>query len=822
MSPALTAMLALGALPWIGTASPVLKGCVVDDSGAPVAGARVAARSGSQAAAIETVSNAAGAFEIPLPREGRYLVTAEHTGYFRLQDHPVEAGAEAAEVTLVLAPQREVFQSVEVGEAPPPVDPQQTSRQERLSGTGINDIPYPSSHSLRNAMKLMPGVVEDASGGVHFHGGAEYQTGYRLDGFDIGDPASGRFSTLLAVEGIRWLQLTDAREAPEYGRAPAGTLDISPETGTDKFHFTTTNFLPGLDTHDGVNIGDWTPRAGLSGPLERGRAWFSDSFNGEYNRGYVSGLPAGEDTNQLWIAGNLFHAQARLTAANILFGDFLSDFMHQAHSGLGPLDPLSTTTEQRATEWLGGVRDMQSWGRGSVLETGFGWQATGSHAIPQGTQPYVLSPNGRSGNYFADSLTHGRRAQVFARWSAQAAHLAGRHQFQFGGDAQRLGLMADTRRTRFEIVGLAGLASSITSFTGSGSYSQPGTAVALFASDHWQPVRSLAVDLGLRQDWFESLGRAGVAPRIALAWSPGAGARTKVTAGYAIVDEPPSLALLSRPLDQQSITTPYDAAGNPQAPLVSVFRMGSQIAMPRYANWSAGVERDFGHSLSAGAEWLRKRGRDGLVYASATPSAAMDPGVLGYKAGGTYGLSNQRRDAYDEAALTVRQAFGNQFEWMASYVRSRAVSNAVLDASIDEPQQVTAGGGPMPWDVPHRLLGWAYLPVPFLNREQWALSCLADWRSGFPFSAVTVDGAIAGAVDSRRYPSNFDLNLYLERRFTLRGYRLALRGGINNATDHRNPTAVNNTIGSADYLRFYGNEGRHFEVRIRVFGKGKP
>ena len=48
-----------------------------------------------------------------------------------------------------------------------------------------------------------------------------------------------------------------------------------------------------------------------------------------------------------------------------------------------------------------------------------------------------------------------------------------------------------------------------------------------------------------------------------------------------------------------------------------------------------------------------------------------------------------------------------------------------------------------------------------------------------------------------------------ERRFTFRGKRLALRVGVNNLTDHRNPTAVNNVIGSPQYLQFFGDEGRH-------------
>jgi hypothetical protein len=78
---------------------------------------------------------------------------------------------------------------------------------------------------------------------------------------------------------------------------------------------------------------------------------------------------------------------------------------------------------------------------------------------------------------------------------------------------------------------------------------------------------------------------------------------------------------------------------------------------------------------------------------------------------------------------------------------------------------------------------------------------------------------VAGAVNSRRFPTNFDLNLHLERRFTFRGYRLGLRAGFNNITNHRNPTAVNNVIGSPQYLQFLGDEGRHFVLRLRVFGR---
>ena len=46
-----------------------------------------------------------------------------------------------------------------------------------------------------------------------------------------------------------------------------------------------------------------------------------------------------------------------------------------------------------------------------------------------------------------------------------------------------------------------------------------------------------------------------------------------------------------------------------------------------------------------------------------------------------YELGNLRRDSYDAMAVAVRQAFHKQYEWMASYTRSRAFSTAATITS---------------------------------------------------------------------------------------------------------------------------------------------
>lgn len=805
------------ALTFLADAQVLLTGRVVDENEAPVANARISARVGLESAQ-QAFSGPPGEFRLRLPAPGRYLVNVGCAGYFQLVDRPVDVGPEGTEITLVLNAQREVFQSVTVGEEAAPVDIQQTQREQRLTGTEVNDVPYSSSQSLRNAMKLVPGVIQDPSGGVHFHGGAEYQTQYVLDGFDISDPITGRYTTRLAVEGVRSLNLVSSRETPQYGGGSAGTLQIQTDTGTDSLHYTATDFVPGLDFRGGARFGNWTPRAGISGPIAQGRAWFSDSFDGDYNNGYLTGLPQGQDTNPAWYVGNLLHTQVNLSPSNILYTDLLTNFDHQAHYGLGTLDPVSTTSSLADNEWLAAVKASHSWYGGAMVEGGLAWQRTFTQRLPLGDQPYLITPDGRSGNYFVNSREDGRRAQFFVNYYPAVRHLAGRHQLQFGADFEQLDYDASMHRGNFEVLGLSGILYQ-TSFVGSGNFENSSRAQAAYVNDHWQPLDRVNVDIGLRQEWNALVAHAALAPRISIGWAPFADTRTKITAGYAVIHDAAYLGLFSRPLDQQPVTIPY-TDGVPGPPLTTTFLPGHDLRLPRYDKWSAGIERELPRRILGRVDWLQNRGRDGFVYApeGSAPGGPVNlqPELLGYGFGGTYSLSNLRQDAYDEVALSARQSFGDQYGWMASYVRSRAVSNSVLNVSVDQPLQVLNNFGRVPWDAPNRLLGWGYFP---LYGKNWAWSVLADWRTGFPFAVVTQSGIVTGAVDSQRYPSNFDLNLAIERRFVFRGYRFAIRVGANNLTDHRNPTAVNNIIGAPAFLQFYGDEGRHFVLRLRVFGK---
>ena len=811
----------LGTFPVIA-ADIAVRGRVVDENDAPVEAARITIRPTAVAAYAPIVvrSDPSGGFELMIPGSGDYLFDVEHSGFYALKDRAVHIEG-PQELTLVINAVREVFQSENVNAQTSPVDVDQTLTEEHLTGTEVNDIPFANSHSLRSSIQLMPGVLSDPAGGLHVNGAQENQVQYLLNGFDITNPITGQFQTLLAVEGIRSIDLTSGLPSAEYGRGTAGLMNINIQNGSDAFHYTATDFIPGVNIQQGLHLGNWYPRFGVSGPIVKGHAWFSDTFDSEYTETLVTGLPSGQNTRSGWAGSNLLHTQVNLTPKNILFADFLVNIDHEGRVGLAPLDPVSTTSTVHTTDYTGSIKDQVYFGHGVLVDFGFSHQQYSQMQTPQGGNLYVFSPEANSGNYFVNSTRSASRDQGLVHAYLPKFSLAGSHQIEVGGDADWLHYNMDDRSTGYEVLGLAGQLLSQTAFGAPAIFHVSDTELASYVLDTWRVSRNLQFNLGIRGDRDQQIRDLAWSPRLAGSWSPFHSGHTRVSGGYAITHDAVTLNMLGRPLDQTAITTTYLSNGvSAGPPAATTFAIGgAPLALPRASNWNAGVDHQISTRLFVTAKYLRRRGTDGFVFVN--PLAPLDaaPSLLplpGGESGGAYQLSNLRRDDYDSVQVSVHQTFSGQFEWSAAYTHSRAISNAVVDANTPQPLQLLNYMTPLPWNVPNRVVGWAYLPLPWKN---WAVSVLGDMRSGYPFSVRDQTGLVVGTFDSYRYPLNFDLNIAIERMVTFHGYRFALRGGVDNATSQANPTAVNNVLGSPQYLQFFGNEGRHFVVRVRFFGR---
>lgn len=808
----------------LGWSQIVFRGQVVSSTATPVEGARILLQQPDEPVPARAFTDVQGRFQITLKQPGAYLLTVERDGFFPLRQQPVNVDASTeAQATLTLEPVRELRDSVEVSAAPVGIDMTTTASQQGITSQDIANVPYPNTNDFRQALRIIPGIVRDNRGGLHIHGGAEDQVMYTLNGFNVTDPITGRFESRLSVESVQAVEVSSGAMAAEFGKGSAGTLAVRTNTGDDKFRYSATNFVPGVENRKGIIIGDWTPRATISGPIKRGRAWFSESVDLLYINNVIRDLPKGEDRAQSTRLTNLFHSQVNLTPGNILYSSFLFNRLHAGRNGLSVLDPWPTTMDRRSRQWFFNIKDQIYLPARAVVEVGYAANRTFAREIPQGEGLLLYTPEGKRGFGFLNATRSASRDQFLAHGFLPAFNAAGSHQLKTGIDLDYVSYHQDAHRTGFENYADQGFRVRRTIYGGSGRLERSNYDTAWYLQDSWRLHPSLLLELGIRTDWSNILRRWDWSPRLGAAFSPPGLENTKLYGGFAQVFDAPNLRLFSRPLDQYALTTYFDPTGAIiRGPALTLFTLGNnRLLRPRYRNLTAGIEQTWAGAVSLRAEYMRRRGSRGFSYLNAfDPQAAPLPSWLtDFGAGDVdaiFYLSNFRRDTFDSYSITVRHNIRRLYEWMASYTFSAARSNTVVDVSADDPIVVTNNFGRMPWDTPHRFLSWGYLPTPMRN---WAVAYMVETRSGFPFSSVNYDGRIEGPVNTRRYPTFLEINLHLERRFEFRNYLWALRFGANNLNNRRNPDAVNNIIGSPRYLEFYGGNGRALQFRIRWLGR---
>ncbi len=769
------------------------------------------------------VSDYAGSFVLSVDQPGEYRLQAQREGFFTLRDYPVQLAAGDNLVTLELNRQREVLESVEVKASPPLINPEQLESTHQINATQLINIPYPQTNQLRNALPMIPGVVQDSRGSLHIAGGSSDQTFWTLDGFNITDPLTGRFETHVSVDGVQAVEVATSRYSAETGKGSAGAVQITTVMGDDKWRPSATNFFPGVEDHKGLLIGNWTPRVTVSGPLQRGRAWLSNAADARYEQNVVEELPAGQDRNTIWRLSNLLRFQVNLTPANILTASWLTYYWNAPHNGLTPLDPMETTSDRSTRQNFASVKDQMYLGGGALLEIGYAALRGWAREVPQGRAAYTFTPEGRSGNYFLESRRRSGRDQWLANLFLPAFTAAGSHQVKTGVDADRVTYyqLADRRPVEFYRSDLT--LSRRVEYTGSGELRRRNFEAAAYVQDTWKPLARLVVESGVRADWDQITRRTVLSPRVSFALAPPRTEHTKITAGFGIFHDALNLRVLSRHLDQYALARYYRPDGKTldYGPALSVYLLDDRdLRVPVYRNFSVGVEQQLPWGMHGRFEFLHKRGRDGFTFINTiVPGVTPDRTLLSaYGAAGYDGLfllRNVRRDEYDSFEVTVRKSFRRQSEVMASYTRSRAVSNAVVDVNIDDPTLVTENEGRLPWDSPNRLVAWGFYGLS----EKNALAWLFEWRDGYPFFVRDDDGRLLGSNTARRYPAYINLNLHYERKFRALGQRWAWRGGFNNAFNRLNPTVVNNDASSPNFLHFSGGQHRALVIRLRWLGK---
>lgn len=799
-------------------------GRVTNQNNLPVAGARVTIQGVSATGSWEAISDPTGFFLLQLPAPGEYSVKVDREGFYVVVQPNVSVpapgpGAPPFEVHISLESIHEITSTVEVKGEVGLADMDRVTPQTTLSSRTLYDVPFPNPNSLRSGLRLIPGLVQDPSGGIHLFGGSEDQGEYSFEGFQLNDPLTGRFDARMSLESVESVDVQPSPSDADLGWGDSGILMLRARTGTNDFQFSATEFFPGIALSAGARLASWTPRAYIAGPWRKRRAWFFNTAELQFLRDTVKQLPTDQNASISWRFNDLLHNQINLSDKNILFVGLLFDYQYSPHSGLTILDPRETTLRRESGDWFGYIKDQWTFSATSMIEFGIAASAENSTAIPLGDAPYLITPEGRAGNYYADARRDAQRLQGVVNYYLPAFRFLGEHQFKIGGDILSLDYQQNITRTAIDYLDDAGNIIRTITFLGSGALSRGNDVGASYIQDSWRVRPWLLVEAGWRADEDRLLDRLNSSPRAGFAISPPQMDKVRFSGSFARIIDATNLQLFTRPLDQSAVSNYYDASGDLiYGPLTTTYTLDPNLQSPRADVWTLGAERALPKMMRGKVQLLRRRFSRGFDYTSSLPAADQFPAILaGAPSPGPivadYVLTNQRQDAYDSAEISLGQPLNGRFEWMISYTRSRAESNAVIDRSVDQPLGVETNTGPLPWDAPNRLLSWGYLPA---WRKSWSIGYLLDWHTGLPFSIQDEYGQLVGAVDEKRFPEFFELNVFVERIVTVRGYRLGLRGGLNNLTGHFNPTLVNNVVGSPIYLSEYNGQPRALIFQVRL------
>jgi hypothetical protein len=773
---------------------------------------------------------------------GTYELRVEKTGFYAVVQPDVQVGV-TANVDVTLSHQQEAREVVNVVESALAIDPAQVSSKEELTGSEIVDIPYPGTHDYRNALTFIPGVTPDAFGQAHVAGAETYQTLLLLDGFNVTQPTNGQLVVRTSVDSFRSIAVTPSREPAELGKGSGGVLSLNTRMGDDHFRVTSTDFIPGLQTIKGISIGQWTPIYTISGPIRKGRMWFIDALDGEYDNTIIKQLATG-DTDHTWRVDNLAKLQSNLTTRNIVTVSFLSNYYHDQYAGLSVFQHQPTTPTDAETAYIGALKDQYYFRGGALLETGFGVDQYNVALTPQGTAPYIQAPLGAGGNYYLNERTLARRVQGVANLYLPPHQWHGRHDIKAGVDLDRLNYDAQFLRRPISYLqplepfqpcptdanGLPNVPATTcvrySVFSG-GNYSTIYNAEAsAYAEDRWLVTNRLLIEPGLRLDWDEIVRTPLFSPRLAGTYIFDNDSNTKLSAGIGIIYDNVALGMIHQALEGQRVDYFFDNSGCPETLGSSTGNCGSApipvpttfivnrntLAAPRYLNWSIGFEKKLPAAVFLKLEFLEKRGVHG--FADNTLNGAVD---------GNFFLGNGRDDRYDAFQISLRHRFRQHYEIFGAYTRSRARTNQVFDFSLDIPLLSPQLPGPYPWDTPNRFVGWGVLPffnLPVLHKVDLVYS--AEARTGLPFLATTDQGEIAPGDPPGRFrlPTYYTVNLQFEKRFHLFGRYWALRGGFDNLTNHGNAALANGIIDVAHPSpTFFDGNGRAFTGRIRYLGR---
>src|SRR4051812_38510918 len=280
-----------------------ISGRVNDSSGGTIPGVTVAATSPSLQGIRIAISDATGAYRLPLLPPGNYSVAFTLTGFTSKKNAnvPVSLGKETT-VDVALSPAA-MTESITVGSFAPPIDMSSNTLGTSLNAMQIETLPTGRNYS--SVAQITPGVSSDAvqsddkqTPTITVYGSSGAENAFYVDGVNTTNSEYGFQGKELNFEFIEAVEIKTGGYEAEYGRATGGIINVITKSGSNQMH----GDVFGYDTSDSLQ----TSSHAVAGPTPGG---FTRKDYGLDLGGFIV-------RDKLWFFGA--YDQVRNTQSNIL------------------------------------------------------------------------------------------------------------------------------------------------------------------------------------------------------------------------------------------------------------------------------------------------------------------------------------------------------------------------------------------------------------------------------------------------------------------------------------------------------------------------
>lgn len=824
---------------WVGPAvSPVeaspqtqeLKGEVLDEQGAPIAGA-VCTLTGRPLpeAGLPVKTGEKGEFRFTGLLAATYDLTCAALGHEPVAQTGLQISEAPTPFLQVVLPEEIVIRErVEIRAKPPIISQEPAAPPATISSQQLRTLPL-IQQKFKAALPLVPGVVRTPDGKINIKGVVESQGLLLVDLAETVDPVTGSFSIEVPIDAVESVEVYKSAYRAEYGRFAGGLTSVQTKAPLNRWSYELNDLLPELRIRGGqvVGIRDESPRLSLTGPLWPNRLNFSESFAYDLNKQPVRGLPWPRNETKKQGFDSFTSFQFIVSPRHLLTANVKLFPMRRQFADISSLVPQSASADYGQRGFSIGATDRYLFASGGVLTTLVQYTNFASRAHGQGPLDMLVTPNGWGGNFFNSWTRNSHQQEGLETYQFPRREWHGRHDLKLGADFVHRSYSGTSVSRPVQILRPDGKLLARIDFLGTGSLSAQDTEVAGFIQDHWAFNQQLALDLGLRYSGQTLGASAAFAPRMGVVYSPGKGGRTILRAGVGLFyDHLPLLAcdFTKNPTRQVSF---FDEQGNLVGlPLVyhnayvAVDEKGRHIippgrnlaSTPYNLTWNLEVDREIRPHLVVRFSYLSSRTYKVFI---------IDPQQLpGNNA--VLLLTNTGGSRYHELESTLRLRAGENTDFNVSYVHSlgRGDLNTLSAVAVPFEQPVIRPNAlaSLPSNIPDRLVTWAQLRIPW----RITASPLLDVHSGFPYSALDAGQNYVGNPNSLRFPAFISLDLQLSKDFRLRFLpwirNHTLRGTLRifNVTNHPNPRDVYNNIASPFFGHFVGFQHRFFDTALDI------